>query len=50
LLFEERRQCGRGELRFGEEFLDVQLAFGGQGSGLEGGELFAEVEEFLVEG
>jgi hypothetical protein len=49
-LFEDGGQCGRGELRFGEEFLDVELAFGDECAGLKGGDLFAEFEEFLVEG
>lgn len=49
-LFEDGCQCGWGELRFGEQFLDVKLAFGDECAGLQGGDLFAEVEEFLVEG
>lgn len=49
-LFEDGGQCGRGELRFGEQFLDVELAFGDECAGLKGGDLFAEVKEFLVEG
>ena len=49
-LFEDGGQCGRGELRFGEEFLDVELAFGDECAGLKGGNLFAKFEEFLVEG
>ena len=43
LLEEERSECGGGELRFGEEFLDLVLALGVESAGLEGGDLFAEV-------
>lgn len=50
LLFEDWGQCRRGELRFRQKLLEIELAFGVQGSGLEGGDLFAEVEEFLVKG
>lgn len=50
LLEEERRQCGGGELGFGEEFLDLVLALGVEGSGLEGGDLFAEVVAFEAGG
>lgn len=56
LLEEERSECGGRELRFGEELVDLVLAFGVESAGLEGGDLFAEVialetggEELLFE-
>ena len=56
LLEEERSERGGGDWRFGEEFLDLVLAFGVESAGLEGGDLFAEVialeaggEELLFE-
>lgn len=50
LLEEERGESGGGELRFGEEFLDLVLAFGLLGASLEGGDLFAEVVTFEAGG
>ena len=56
LLKEGGGEGGRGETGLGKEFVEVGLAFGVEGAGLEGGDLFAEVvaleaggEELLFE-